>query len=104
MSCPIGHKWGKALNAVASRNVKVIVVGNPCNTNALICLKNAPGIPAKNFHALTKLDENQAKCQVPDSLNAKINGLPVKEVIKEILSGLRNSLQKRSRRLKIWGV
>ncbi|XP_031102346.1 malate dehydrogenase [NADP], chloroplastic-like isoform X2 [Ipomoea triloba] len=62
------------------------------------------GIPAKNFHALTKLDENQAKCQVPDSLNAKINGLPVKEVIKEILSGLRNSLQKRSRRLKIWGV
>ncbi|KAF8039129.1 hypothetical protein BT93_B1623 [Corymbia citriodora subsp. variegata] len=97
---------GKALNAVASRNVKVIVVGNPCNTNALICLKNAPDIPAKNFHALTRLDENRAKCQlalkagvfydkvsnvtiwgnhsttqVPDFLNAKINGLPVKEVI-----------------------
>nr|GMC50093.1 Malate dehydrogenase [NADP], chloroplastic [Ipomoea batatas] len=81
--CPIGHKWGKALNAVASRNVKVIVVGNPCNTNALICLKNAPNIPAKNFHALTRLDENRAKCQVPDFLNAKINGLPVKEVIKD---------------------
>lgn len=99
---------GKALNAVASRNVKVIVVGNPCNTNALICLKNAPNIPAKNFHALTRLDENRAKCQlalkagvfydqvsnmtiwgnhsttqVPDFLNAKINGLPVKEVIKD---------------------
>ncbi|XP_019196660.1 PREDICTED: malate dehydrogenase [NADP], chloroplastic [Ipomoea nil] len=99
---------GKALNAVASRNVKVIVVGNPCNTNALICLKNAPDIPAKNFHALTRLDENRAKCQlalkagvfydkvsnvtiwgnhsttqVPDFLNAKINGLPVKEVIKD---------------------
>lgn len=97
---------GKALNAVASRNVKVIVVGNPCNTNALICLKNAPDIPAKNFHALTRLDENRAKCQlalkagvfydkvsnmtiwgnhsttqVPDFLNARINGLPVKEVI-----------------------
>ncbi|KAJ8543870.1 hypothetical protein K7X08_025488 [Anisodus acutangulus] len=99
---------GKALNAVASRNVKVIVVGNPCNTNALICLKNAPNIPAKNFHALTRLDENRAKCQlalkagvfydkvsnvtiwgnhsttqVPDFLNAKINGLRVKEVIKD---------------------
>ncbi|KAH6804937.1 lactate/malate dehydrogenase family protein [Perilla frutescens var. frutescens] len=99
---------GKALNAVASRNVKTIVVGNPCNTNALICLKNAPDIPAKNFHALTRLDENRAKCQlalkagvfydkvsnmtiwgnhsttqVPDFLNAKIDGLPVKEVIKD---------------------
>ncbi|KAG7012923.1 Malate dehydrogenase [NADP], chloroplastic, partial [Cucurbita argyrosperma subsp. argyrosperma] len=99
---------GKALNAVASPNVKVIVVGNPCNTNALICLKNAPKIPAKNFHALTRLDENRAKCQlalkagvfydqvsnmtiwgnhsttqVPDFLNARINGLPVKEVIKD---------------------
>ncbi|KMS95602.1 hypothetical protein BVRB_006710 [Beta vulgaris subsp. vulgaris] len=99
---------GKALNAVASPNVKVIVVGNPCNTNALICLKNAPNIPAKNFHALTRLDENRAKCQlalkagvfydkvsnmtiwgnhsttqVPDFLNAKIDGIPVKEVIKD---------------------
>ncbi|XP_073036977.1 malate dehydrogenase [NADP], chloroplastic-like isoform X2 [Primulina eburnea] len=99
---------GKALNAVASRNVQVIVVGNPCNTNALICLKNAPNIPAKNFHALTRLDENRAKCQlalkagvfydkvsnvtiwgnhsttqVPDFLNAKIDGLPVKEVVKD---------------------
>ncbi|GAB2276828.1 Malate dehydrogenase, cytoplasmic [Dionaea muscipula] len=99
---------GKALNDVASRNVKVIVVGNPCNTNALICLKNAPNIPARNFHALTRLDENRAKCQlalkagvfydkvsnvtiwgnhsttqVPDFLNARINGLPVKEVIKD---------------------
>ncbi|CAL9112437.1 unnamed protein product [Musa textilis] len=100
---------GKALNDVASRNVKVIVVGNPCNTNALICLKNAPNIPAKNFHALTRLDENRAKCQlalkagvfydkvsnmtiwgnhsttqVPDFLNAKINGMPVTKVITDI--------------------
>ncbi|XP_076952286.1 malate dehydrogenase [NADP], chloroplastic-like [Bidens hawaiensis] len=99
---------GKALNAVASPNVKVMVVGNPCNTNALICLKNAPNIPAKNFHALTRLDENRAKCQlalkagvfydkvsnvtiwgnhsttqVPDFLNAKIHGIPVPEVIKD---------------------
>ncbi|KAL1294997.1 malate dehydrogenase [NADP], chloroplastic [Arachis ipaensis] len=99
---------GRALNAVASRNVKVIVVGNPCNTNALICMKNAPNIPAKNFHALTRLDENRAKCQlalkagvfydkvsnvtiwgnhsttqVPDFLNAKIDGMPVIDVIKD---------------------
>lgn len=97
---------GKALNAVASPNVKVIVVGNPCNTNALICLKNAPNIPPKNFHALTRLDENRAKCQlalkagvfydnvsnmtiwgnhsttqVPDFVNAKIHGIPVTEII-----------------------
>ncbi|KAF5194370.1 malate dehydrogenase [Thalictrum thalictroides] len=99
---------GKALNAVASSNVKVMVVGNPCNTNALICMKNAPKIPAKNFHALTRLDENRAKCQlalkagvfydkvsnmtiwgnhsttqVPDFLNARISGLPAKDVIKD---------------------
>ncbi|XP_060210416.1 malate dehydrogenase [NADP], chloroplastic-like [Lycium barbarum] len=114
---------GKALNAVASHNVKVIVVGNPCNTNALICLKNAPDIPAKNFHALTRLDENRAKCQlalksgvfydkvsnmtiwgnhsttqVPDFLNAKINGFPVKEVIRDtkwLEEGFTEKVQKR---------
>jgi malate dehydrogenase (NADP+) len=99
---------GKALNAVASRDVKVLVVGNPCNTNALICMNNAPDIPKKNFHALTRLDENRAKCQlalkagvwydavtnmtiwgnhsttqVPDFVNAKIYGYPVKDVIKD---------------------
>ncbi|GMH13290.1 hypothetical protein Nepgr_015131 [Nepenthes gracilis] len=104
----IFSEQGKALNAVASRNVKVIVVGNPCNTNALICLKNAPNIPARNFHALMRLDENRAKCQlalkagvfydnvsnmtiwgnhsttqVPDFLNVRINGFPVKKVIKD---------------------
>ncbi|CAE6245079.1 unnamed protein product [Arabidopsis arenosa] len=114
---------GKALNKAASPNVKVLVVGNPCNTNALICLKNAPNIPAKNFHALTRLDENRAKCQlalktgvfydkvsnmtiwgnhsttqVPDFLNARINGLPVKEVItdhKWLEEGFTESVQKR---------
>ncbi|CAM6097537.1 unnamed protein product [Calypogeia fissa] len=96
----------KALNEVASPNVKVLVVGNPCNTNALIALKNAPRIPSKNFHALTRLDENRAKCQlaikagvfydnvsnvtiwgnhsttqVPDFLNAKIHDRKVTDVI-----------------------
>lgn len=57
-------RQGKALNEVASRNCKVMVVGNPCNTNAMIAMENAPNIPRKNFHALTRLDENRAKCQL----------------------------------------
>jgi malate/lactate dehydrogenase len=42
----------------------VLVVGNPCNTNALIAMENAPSIPRQNFHALTRLDENRAKAQL----------------------------------------
>lgn len=49
---------------VAKKTVKVMVVGNPCNTNALICAANAPSIPKENFHALTRLDENRAKFQL----------------------------------------
>ena len=49
---------------VAKKTVQVLVVGNPCNTNALICMENAPSIPRKNFHALTRLDENRAKAQL----------------------------------------
>jgi malate dehydrogenase (NADP+) len=49
---------------VAKKTVKVIVVGNPCNTNALICSSWAPSIPPENFHALTRLDENRAKFQL----------------------------------------
>jgi len=41
-----------------------LVVGNPCNTNALICMENAPRLQRKNFHALSRLDENRAKCQL----------------------------------------
>jgi malate dehydrogenase len=51
---------GKALNAVASRNVKVLVVGNPANTNAYIAMKSAPDLPAKNFTAMLRLDHNRA--------------------------------------------
>lgn len=47
---------GKAINDFADRNVKVVVVGNPANTNALICSMNAPNIPKENFTALTRLD------------------------------------------------
>lgn len=52
---------GKILDQVAKKSVKVCVVGNPANTNCLIAQRNAPSIPAKNFSALTRLDENRAK-------------------------------------------
>jgi malate dehydrogenase len=55
---------GKALDAVASRNVKVLVVGNPANTNAYIAMKSAPNLPAKNFTAMLRLDHNRALSQV----------------------------------------
>src|SRR5262249_38658514 len=51
---------GRALNESASRDVKVIVVGNPCNTNCLIALHQAPNLNPKNFHAMMRLDQNRA--------------------------------------------
>ncbi len=55
---------GKALNKSASRNVKVLVVGNPANTNAYIAMKSAPDLPAKNFTAMLRLDHNRAASQI----------------------------------------
>ena len=55
---------GKALDAVASRNVKVLVVGNPANTNAYIAMKSAPGLARENFTAMLRLDHNRALSQV----------------------------------------
>lgn len=55
---------GKALNAVASRNVKVLVVGNPANTNAYIAMKAAPDLPRENFTAMLRLDHNRALSQI----------------------------------------
>ena len=55
---------GKALNAVASRNVRVLVVGNPANTNAYIAMKSAPELPRKNFTAMLRLDHNRALSQI----------------------------------------
>jgi malate dehydrogenase len=99
---------GKALNAVADADVKVLVVGNPCNTNCLIALSHAPRIPRKNFHAMTRLDQNRAvaqlaqkarvgvekvspiaiwgnhsSTQVPDFIHATISGKPLLDVIKD---------------------
>ena len=68
---------GKALDAVASRNVKVLVVGNPANTNAYIAMKSAPNLPAKNFTAMLRLDHNRALSQV-----AQKTGKPVSAIEK----------------------
>jgi len=55
---------GRALDAVASRNIKVLVVGNPANTNAYIAMKSAPSLPKKNFTAMMRLDHNRALSQL----------------------------------------
>lgn len=61
---PIFVGQGKALNAVAASDVRVVVVGNPCNTNALIANANAPDIPNERFTAMTRLDHNRALGQL----------------------------------------
>src|SRR3954449_8510823 len=92
---------GQAIQKNAASDVRVLVVGNPCNTNALIAMHHAPNIPRDRFFAMTRLDENRAKAQLarkagaevagvtnvaiwgnhsstqyPDFYNAKINGKP----------------------------
>jgi len=99
---------GKAIQKNAASDVRVLVVGNPCNTNALICMNNAPDIPRNRFFAMTRLDENRAKAQLaqkagvevpvvtnlaiwgnhsptmfPDYFNARIGAKPVTDVIKQ---------------------
>jgi malate dehydrogenase len=97
---------GQAIARNAAKDVRVLVVGNPCNTNALIAMNNAAGVPSDRFFAMTRLDENRAKSQLakkagvhqskvtnlciwgnhsatqyPDFTNAKIDGKPATEVI-----------------------
>ena len=66
---------GKALNAVASRNVKVLVVGNPANTNAYIAMKSAPDLPRKNFTAMLRLDHNRALSQIAAKTGKPVAGI-----------------------------
>ena len=68
---------GKALDASASRNVRVLVVGNPANTNAWIAMKSAPGLPRENFTAMLRLDHNRALSQL-----AAKTGKPVASIRK----------------------
>ncbi len=97
---------GQAINEHAASDVRVLVVGNPCNTNCLIARSNAPDVPADRWFAMTRLDENRAKTQLakkagvltrtvtnlaiwgnhsatqfPDYAHARIDGQPVPEVI-----------------------
>ena len=72
---PIFVGQGKAIEAVASPNVKVITVGNPCNTNALIASANSPNIPNRQFTAMTRLDQNRAVGQL-----AERAGVPASKV------------------------
>jgi len=71
---------GQALDQYASRDVKVLVVGNPANTNAMIAMTNAPSLPRKNFTAMTRLDQNRAYSQIAAKIGmpiTKISGLAV---------------------------
>lgn len=99
---------GKAIAANAATDVRVLVVGNPCNTNCLIAMNNADGLPMDRFFAMTTLDENRAKTQLaqkasvdvtsvtnmtiwgnhsatqyPDFYSAKIGGKPAAEIISD---------------------
>lgn len=103
---PIFTSAGKAIQSAAAKDVRTLVVGNPCNTNCLIAMANASGMPKNQFFAMTRLDENRAKSQLamkagvhssqvtnlciwgnhsatqyPDFTNARIDGKPVTEVI-----------------------
>jgi len=99
---------GQAIEKNAASDVRVFVVGNPCNTNCLIAMNNAKGLSPDRFFAMTRLDENRAKAQLarkarvdvtavtnvaiwgnhsatqyPDFYNAKINGKPAPDVVKD---------------------
>jgi malate dehydrogenase len=79
---------GRALDAAASRNVRVLVVGNPANTNALIAMKSAPGLKPRQFTGMMRLDHNRALSQVA----AKI-GKPVAAVRKMVIWGNHSATQ-----------
>jgi len=79
---------GKALNSVAEKDVRVLVVGNPCNTNCLIAMHHAPKIPKNQFFAMTRLDENRARFQM-----AKKAGVAIRDVSSMIIWGNHSSTQ-----------
>jgi len=79
---------GEAINAHAASDVRVLVVGNPCNTNCLIARSNAPDVPADRWFAMTRLDENRAKTQL-----AKKAGVPVRDVTNLAIWGNHSATQ-----------
>jgi len=90
----IFKEQGEALSKYAKKSVKVLVVGNPANTNALICSKYAKDIPAKNFTALTRLDQNRAQAQVASFLTTqKQLPLSCEDVVNVTIWGNHSSTQ-----------
>ena len=85
---PIFTGTGRAINEGAASDVRVAVVGNPCNTNCLIAMKSAPDVPDDRFSAMTRLDENRAKAQ----LAAKA-GVPVTDVTNVAIWGNHSASQ-----------
>lgn len=79
---------GQAIDKYAKKDVKVLVVGNPANTNALVCSKYAPSIPKENFTAMTRLDQNRAQAQIANKI-----GVPVGDVSNVIIWGNHSSTQ-----------
>jgi malate dehydrogenase len=84
----IFSEQGRALDKAANRDVKVVVVGNPANTNALIAYSNAGSLPARNFTAMTRLDHNRAMSQV-----AAKAGVPVTNISRVAIWGNHSSTQ-----------
>ena len=84
----IFSRQGRAINAAAKRTVKVVVVGNPANTNCLIARANAPDLPDAAFSAMTRLDHNRAVAQLAEQA-----GVTVKEVRRVIVWGNHSSTQ-----------
>ena len=66
---------GKAIEANAAKDIRILVVGNPCNTNCLIAMKNAPKIPKNRWFAMTMLDENRAKAQLAEKAGISISSI-----------------------------
>lgn len=72
---PIFVEQGRALNAKAAGDIRVLVVANPCNSNCLVAKANAPDIPAERFFAMTRLDENRAKAQLAQKTGAQVGAV-----------------------------
>ncbi len=79
---------GEAINAGAAEDIRILVVGNPANTNALIAQRNAPDVPADRFTAMTRLDHNRAVAQLSQKL-----GVPVSEISKVTIWGNHSATQ-----------
>ncbi|SNY89257.1 malate dehydrogenase [Nocardia amikacinitolerans] len=85
---PIFTEQGQAINASAADDVKVLVVGNPANTNAFIAMSNAPDVPAERFTAMTRLDHNRAIAQL-----AKKTGTPAADIARVTIWGNHSATQ-----------